>query len=304
MVSMQFVNTLSGRMWYLDGHHETLAERSCEIPAELKFLSGYNKPESHKHRKRHAESLTESLLTERSVGLLNLTEISYMKADAWVGLRAVIRKLATNLRKYAAYLEHQCEMSNSHHQNKRSTFAFGNTNGAGPSSGYVHILEPKFTSEPTLTARYKPLADALADTEDFKPVCVNTFAPVSPWRKYEYFKAMTLPVRVVKFTHTSACQNIMFLWKVPASTSASDLLNKSTEIRESLLPELPVYHTRAMRSEFIHSFGKVTGCKSVFLHEAYCRLTGDKSAAHDSSEAEVDKRVAELLDLQTLLDSI
>jgi hypothetical protein len=92
-------------------------------------------------------------------------------------------------------------------------------------------LEPKFTSKPTLTARYKRLADALADFEDFKPLCVNTFAPVEPWKKYEYLKAMTLPVRVVKFTHTSARQNMIFLWKVPASTSASDLLNKSTEIR-------------------------------------------------------------------------
>jgi hypothetical protein len=163
-------------------------------------------------------------------------------------------------------------------------------------------LEPKFTSKPTLTARYKP--DALADSEDFKPLCVNTFAPVEPWRKYEYLKAMTIPVRVVKFTHTSARQNLIFLWKVPASTSASDLVNKSTEIRESLLPELPVYHTRAMWSEFIHSFGKVTGCKSGLLREAYRRLTGDKSAANDSSEAEVDKRVAELLDLQVNFNTV
>ena len=51
-MGVQFVNTLSACMWVLDGHHETLAERSCTIPSELKFLSGYNKPESHKHRKR------------------------------------------------------------------------------------------------------------------------------------------------------------------------------------------------------------------------------------------------------------
>jgi hypothetical protein len=61
-----------------------------------------------------------------------------------------------------------------------------------------------------------------------------------------------------------------------------------------------------MRSKFIHSFGKVTGCKSGRLREAYRRLTGDKSAANDSSEAEVDKRVrvAELLDLQVNFNTV
>ena len=37
-----------------NGYHETLAERSCTIPSELKFLSGYNKPESHKHMQKEA----------------------------------------------------------------------------------------------------------------------------------------------------------------------------------------------------------------------------------------------------------
>ena len=107
-----------------------------------------------------------------------------------------------------------------------------------------------------LTARYNRQVDALSDSEDFKLLCVNTFAPVEPPRKYEYLKAMALPVRVVKLTHSSARQNIVFLWKVPAAGSASELLNKSTEIRDSLLPDLPIYHTRVIRS------GTVTGCKS------------------------------------------
>ena len=226
----QFVNTVAGCLWAIDGHHETLAQRSYGIPDELKFLSGYNKPENHKHRKRHADVLTHSLVTEHSIGLLNLTEMSYMKAEAWVGVRAVLLKLAINLRKYATYLEHQCKVSNEHHNAKRATLAFGTAGGASSSSGCFQILEPcRFMCKPTITGRYKRLADALADSEDFKQLCVNTFAPVEPWRKYEYLKAMVLPVRVVKFTHSSACQNMIFLWKVPTTASAysSSILPKS-----------------------------------------------------------------------------
>ena len=59
-----------------------------------------------------------------------------------------------------------------------------------------------------------------------------------------------------------------FLWKIPTDVSESGILNKSTEIREKLLKELPIYHTRAMRAEFISSFGRVTGVKSAVLREA------------------------------------
>ena len=80
--------------------------------------------------------------------------------------------------------------------------------------------------------------------------------------------------------------------------SESDILNKSTEIREKLLKELPIYHTRAMRAEFISSFGRVTGVKSAVLREAYRRLTGDCSAARTVNEEGVDKRVCEFLQLE------
>ena len=61
---------------------------------------------------------------------------------------------------------------------------------------------------------------------------------------------------------------------------------------------MPLYHTRAMRCEFLHLFGTVTNTKGGNLREAYRRLTGDSSAAHDSDKKEVDRRIGELLDLQ------
>ena len=70
-------------------------------------------------------------------------------------------------------------------------------------------------------------------------------------------------------------------------------------MRDDLLKEMPLYHTRAiMRHEFLHSFGTVTNTKCGILREAYRHLTRDSSAAHDSDEKEVDRRIGELLDLQ------
>ena len=51
-----------------------------------------------------------------------------------------------------------------------------------------------------------------------------------------------------------------------------------------------------MRREFIQSFGRATGCQVAFLRQAYQWLTGDSSSADTSKQAEVDKRVSQILD--------
>ena len=72
-------------------------------------------------------------------------------------------------------------------------------------------------------------------------------------------------------------------------------------IRDELLPYMPTYHTRAMRREFIASFGRVSGTKSAVLREAYKRLTGDASAATNASEKSVDQRIQDILDHEDLV---
>ena len=77
----QFINTVAECLWLLDGNHHTLESRGYAIPKIFQVFSDYNKPETHKHKRRHAESLSVSLLTEQSVSLLNLTEMSFMKSN-------------------------------------------------------------------------------------------------------------------------------------------------------------------------------------------------------------------------------
>ena len=50
------INVIADCLWYLDGHHETLAGQSCSVPAELTYIQGYNKPESHGHKRKSSSS--------------------------------------------------------------------------------------------------------------------------------------------------------------------------------------------------------------------------------------------------------
>ena len=43
------IQALRDVLWYIDGSHATLAERSCEVPELFQKFNGYNKPEIHKH---------------------------------------------------------------------------------------------------------------------------------------------------------------------------------------------------------------------------------------------------------------
>ena len=75
------INVIANCLWYLDGHHETLAGQSCSVPAELSHIQGYNKPESHGHTCKSSSPLTQSKVMEHSLAILHLTQQSYMKRE-------------------------------------------------------------------------------------------------------------------------------------------------------------------------------------------------------------------------------
>ena len=53
------LQTLRDALWYIDGMHETLNERSCMIHKCFETFTGFNRPEQHKHKKRCHTSMSE-----------------------------------------------------------------------------------------------------------------------------------------------------------------------------------------------------------------------------------------------------
>ena len=72
---------------------------------------------------------------------------------------------------------------------------------------------------------------------------------------------------------------------------------KNISVRDGLKMTFPTYSTRAMRQEFVQCFGRFTHDKPALLREMYRRLTGDSSSSANATEAEVNERVSQLLDL-------
>ena len=64
-----FLQALRDALWYVYGHHDTIAEKAPKIPELFaKRFVGYNCPESHKHRKRAKGNLSRSELSRHGSG--------------------------------------------------------------------------------------------------------------------------------------------------------------------------------------------------------------------------------------------
>ena len=135
-------------------------------------------------------------------------------------------------------------------------------------------------------------------SDPYETLCVNDFAPGDPRRRFDYVKGLVVPVKCIKFTYSGSKEHLIFLWKVDISHSESQILSQNMKIAAELRKTFPVYHTRAMRREFMSLFGRQIHGKAGFLREAYRRLTGDASTSINSCTAEVDKRISDILEME------
>ena len=71
------VRTIRDVHWYLDGHHSTLAKRSCPVPCLFSQFVGYNTPEKSKHRKRCNVSLCSDLLSSHAQQLFGNLQAAF-----------------------------------------------------------------------------------------------------------------------------------------------------------------------------------------------------------------------------------
>lgn len=108
---------------------------------------------------------------------------------------------------------------------------------------------------------------------------------------------MVVPCAAALYSYTGAKVHLHFLWKV--SLEAEDVrMTKNMSLRDKLREEFPLYHTRAMRKDFIQTFGYVTHTKSAFLREMYKQLTGDCSASANFVESEIDDQIKLMIDCE------
>lgn len=261
-----FVNTLADILWYIDGNHQTLADRGHEVCAQFAAFTNYNQPENRKKKKIDHTKLQAAELLAHSSALFCLAGNSYMKRHPWTAVREAVLHLADNLRKHAMYLHHQNEAVSANHAKRHCVRTDVDD---------FKVLSATTPINPTLSARYKSLHDALIHSHEYEPILLEDHSPADTRRRYDYNQGLIVPMKCVLYTYSGSKNHLHFVWKISCDQSETSLLQRNMTVQQELQKNLPRFHTRAMRREFIHSFGVATHAKPAFLREAYRRLTGD-----------------------------
>ena len=113
------LSTLRDVLWYIDGMHDTLNERSCRIPAVFNQFTGYNKPESHKHRKRTCHNMSRDELLSHSQALFACLSNPFWSRQVWLPLKKDVEQLSWSLASYAdLLLDKRARIQLVHHSNE------------------------------------------------------------------------------------------------------------------------------------------------------------------------------------------
>ena len=93
--------------------------------------------------------------------------------------------------------------------------------------------------------------------------------------------------------------NAHFLIPVQNADSEDARLEKSPSALEEIKKALPEYHTREMSHTLFEKFGRISNHVKLYaLRYVYRALTGDCSAPAHATEAEIDRRVVQMVEME------
>lgn len=260
-----FISNLRDALWYLDGHHSTLATRSCSIPEPFDKFEGYNMPERSKHRKRRTCNLSFDVLIKHVAVLKESLLSSWMQQSEWRDLKERVSKLTTAMDDYCTYLRQQCKTAKTRHDSV----------AAGSDSGTLTVL-PLIT---VVSSRLTALNDTMKEKPCYERVFVNDYSGTDPKKKYQYVqdlrKGLTVPAVLYTCSLGSNLGNYLFIWKLPRGVTLEAATNENIRIINVIKDLIPTYHSRALRKAFVDRFGLIAGgVKSYILRQIYHELTG------------------------------
>ena len=202
--------------------------------------------------------------------------------------------MAENLHKYAKYLKLQNEkmLSLQHADSPARDVQDAISLFTLPKQGRITqaVLE-------TLSPVYR----ALANKELYEAVCLNELMPIDSRQRYHFIqllKATGCPGEAMLYTYSTGNNkgNYHFVWLIPSGGSSDDLQSRNASVVHTLNENMPQFHSRAMKRNFVRLFGSVANVQPVYLREIYRQLTGDTSAASSDCEKKIDERLRLALD--------
>ena len=165
-----------------------------------------------------------------------------------------------------------------------------------------HLIFVFLPISDTALITFQPLEQALQAKECYQSVQMAEFAPHESTKRYEYMKklktcGLPFPCALVTYSHGNNIGKLNFIWRVDGKDESS--FAKSQSEIERIKHMLPVFKTRAMRRAAFARFGRVTHkISSAAFNDMYKELTSHQSAATNTDQAEIEKGVKMIVDME------
>ena len=150
----------------------------------------------------------------------------------------------------------------------------------------------------TTDARYKTINEAILVAQQCEPIFLNEYCPSDHRRRFEFIQELSVKVECQRYSFPGGPVHIYWIWRIYPEDKRSEGLQKHTKVTADLQIHIPVYHSRSMKRQFVALYGRCTGTKPVILRYIFRRLTGDQSVSQNLTAAEVDARVAEMMETE------
>ena len=161
---------------------------------------------------------------------------------------------------------------------------------------YAEFLSATKIIKPTVESRYKAINDTILMAQPYVPIFLNEYCPSDFRRSLDFIHELKVKVDCQRYSYTGGPAHLHWIWRTSVDENKSETLQNYTKLAAELQKNIPVYHSRSVKGNFTSLYGRCTGAKPAILRSIFRSLTGDQSAPHDLTTAEVDDRVNEMLE--------
>lgn len=287
-----FLKQLTNILWYIDGQYDTIEEKSSKIPDVFHSFQGYNCPEASKHRKRTRDNLKREELSSYVLFLQEAIHTSWMQQESFADFRILIEGLRNALSGYSTYLLSKSKYQSLHH-------ALSSPAANPTDNSATRFITRKQCPSDIL----QPLNQKVCSLSMYQAISLTDFLPADRRKRYSYVREIEkgLQVPIVLFTYTpgGSILNHHFVWRVPESFDVDAAIGENQRVIDKIKQDLPVFHTCAMKQDFVNMYGKLSSkCSPFMLRSIYRQLTGDACSARTTDEHDIDKRIAQALECE------
>ena len=283
-------------MFYVDAHYEGMKNHTpgYDFPDVFKKrFSGFNKPESHGHRKRQLSNLSCQSLSAKTNAIQELLMASdYMNRFPLANLKMQLTKLVDFCSHYCTYLRLQqkrvkIDLNQPKEQQKTEL------------EQKTDVFVCKINKEPSGNSELRKIEQRLSEVNMYTPVPIREVVTPGLERRrvhelLDIIKSRGLNKKAVLYIHHVGGnkQNVNCLWTIDDSP-IGETIKKCSETIERLKQNIPKYERKITKRAFIDAYGCYAS--KACLRAMFASLTNDASAPQNLNEKEINERFEEAL---------